>query len=144
MNVFLWMVPLFLFLLIWIIFKVIPKSENDTKKHIKNDILNEKFMEKILEWSEDGMDDRIERAIDLFEEWADTFSNDEKKIVADILTNFNYYSQNRITKILKKLDKKIIEEYGVSIENSVVSVIRKNRGSLRTSSDYLDELCYYN
>lgn len=99
-------------------------------------ILDDKFMECISRWAEEECDDRLEQAINLFGEWDSKFSDNEKSVIAGLLTNYNYYSKKRVTNILKELDKQIVDKFSVSNRDSIVSVIRKKNGLLGSSSDY--------
>lgn len=93
-------------------------------------------MECISRWADEEYDDRLDRAINLFEEWDKNFADSEKNIIAGLLTNYNYYTKKKVSNILKELDNKIINSYGVSNNDSIVSVIRKRNGLLGSSSDY--------
>ncbi|WP_313071183.1 phosphoribosyltransferase-like protein [Lacrimispora sp.] len=102
----------------------------------EKNILDDKFMECISRWAEEECDDRLEKAISLFDEWESKFSDSEKEVVAGLISNYNYYSKKKVIGILKELDDKVINTYNVSNNDSIVSVIRKKNGLLGSSSDY--------
>ena len=98
--------------------------------------INEVFINCVDKWTEKGFDDRANQAIDNFEDWIQAFDEDERSILCEILEKFSYYSQNNIIEIIKELSKESINRFGISNDNSVISVVRKADGKLNSSHEY--------
>lgn len=98
--------------------------------------INDAFIACVDEWTKDELDERINFALDNFDKWISNFEEDEKKLLIKLLQNFDYYSHNRIVTIMKKLNLKIVKDYGISDADSVISVVRKEDGKLNSSYEY--------
>ena len=98
--------------------------------------INEVFINCVDKWTEKGFDDRVNQAIDNFEDWIQAFDEDERNILCELLEKFSYYSQNNIFEIIKELSQESINRFGISNDNSVISVVRKADGKLNSSHEY--------
>ena len=98
--------------------------------------INEVFINCVDKWTEKGFDDRVNQAIDNFEDWIQAFDEDERNILCELLEKFSYYSQNNIIEIIKELSQESINRFGISNDNSVISVVRKADGKLNSSHEY--------
>ena len=87
-------------------------------------------------WAKDGFDDRLNNAIDKFEEWINNFDIDERELLVKLLQKFNYYSKSFISKAMEKLSAESIKRYDISSADSVISVVRKVDGRYNSSYDY--------
>lgn len=47
--------------------------------------INEVFINCVDKWTEKGFDDRVNQAIDNFEDWIQAFDEDERNILCEIL-----------------------------------------------------------
>ena len=94
------------------------------------------FLDCIDKWAKKEFDNRLEEAIDRFEEWEGDFDKDEGNIVSNLLKRFSYYSKKEIQDILKDLSDNSIERFGISNQDSVISVVRKTDGKLNSSYEY--------
>lgn len=65
------------------------------------------------------MDDRINFALDNFDEWISNYDKEEKELLVKLLQNFDYYSHSSIVAIMEQLNLKILKEYGISSEDMV-------------------------
>ena len=107
-----------------------------------NSILDKCFMDRLIKWTESGTDNKIEEACNLFDTWEAGFEDDEKRVVSDLVKNFNYYSKNKVHDIIHEVDKRIISKYRLDKDNTIISVIRKDVGLKSSSSDYWTEYSY--
>lgn len=98
--------------------------------------LHDIFLDCIDKWAKKEFDNRLEEAIDRFEEWERDFDNDEGNIVSDLLRRFSYYSKKEIQDIIKDLSDNSIEQFGISNQDSVISVVRKIDGKFNSSYEY--------
>lgn len=98
--------------------------------------VNEVFITCADLWAKDGVDDRINNAVDQFEEWIKNFEKDEKELLAKLLPKFNYYSKSYIEEIIGNLNTESIKKCGISNVDSVISVVRKVDGRYNSSYDY--------
>lgn len=98
--------------------------------------VNEVFITCVDIWAKDGFDDRIDNAIDQFDEWINNFNKDERELLAKLLQKFNYYSKSHIADIIRRLSEESIERCGISNADSVISVVRKVDGKYNSSYDY--------
>lgn len=64
--------------------------------------INKVFNSKIDKWSERGVDEKIECAMDRFEEWISGYNEEEKEILSKLISNFNYYSREKAIDAIKK------------------------------------------
>ncbi len=94
------------------------------------------FVDCVDKWAKEEFDDRIDGAIDKFEEWISEFDEREREVLAKILPKFNYYSKKGISKIIRDLCTESIKKYGISNADSVISVVRKVDGKHNSSYDY--------
>lgn len=98
--------------------------------------VNEAFVSCVDKWASEEFDDRIDGAIDTFEEWISKFDEREKELLAKMLLKFDYYSKGGISKIIRSLCTESIKKYGISNANSIISVVRKKDGKHNSSYDY--------
>lgn len=98
--------------------------------------INDVFIACADKWAKDELDDRISEALDMFDDWVSNFDQDEKELLIKLLQNFDYYSKNSIVEIMYKLNHEIIQNYGVSDADSIISVVRKEDGKLNSSYEY--------
>ena len=98
--------------------------------------INNAFIACADKWAKDELDEKINFALDTFEEWAGNYEKDEKELLIKLLQKFDYYSCNSIVKIMKELNLKIVQDYGISNADSVISVVRKQDGKLNSSYEY--------
>lgn len=98
--------------------------------------ISDAFIACAEKWAKDGLDDRISFALDTFDEWASHYEKDEKELLIKLLQNFDYYSHNSILEIMKVLNQKLVQDYGISDADSVISVVRKEDGKLNSSYEY--------
>lgn len=94
------------------------------------------FKESIDKWSEKECDSRIEEAFDNFEDWIKNYDEEEKQILSELLRRFNYYSMINVVDIVKEFCNSTIKKFGISNQNSVVSIVRKADGTYNSSYDY--------
>ena len=98
--------------------------------------VNEAFVSCADKWASEEFDDRIDGAIDTFEEWISKFDEREKELLAKMLLKFDYYSKGGISKIIRSLCTESVKKYGISNANSIISVVRKKDGKHNSSYDY--------
>lgn len=98
--------------------------------------INDTFIVCADKWAKDGVDDRINFALDNFDEWISNYDKEEKELLVKLLQNFDYYSYSHVVAIMEQLNLKIMKEYGISSEDSVISVVRKDDGKLNSSYEY--------
>lgn len=98
--------------------------------------LEELFLLRIEEWASEEYDDRIENAINVYDEWKVDMSESQMIQIGKLVKEFHYYTSKRIDNILKVLHNEAVERFGISIQDTVVSVIRKKDGKLGSSSEY--------
>lgn len=98
--------------------------------------INDIFIACADKWAKDELDDRINFALDNFDEWISSYDKEEKELLVKLLQNFDYYSHSSIVAIMEQLNLKIVKEYGISSEDSVISVVRKADGKLNSSYEY--------
>lgn len=98
--------------------------------------INDTFIACADKWAKDELDDRINFALDNFDEWISNYDKEEKELLVKLLQNFDYYSHSSIVAIMEQLNLKIVKEYGISSEDSVISVVRKADGKLNSSYEY--------
>lgn len=98
--------------------------------------INDVFIACAEKWSKDELDERINFALENFDEWTNNFEEDEKELLIKLLQNFDYYSRKSIIAMMKELNLKIVKEYGISDADSVISVVRKEDGKLNSSYEY--------
>ena len=98
--------------------------------------INDAFIACADKWAKDELDDRINFALDNFEEWTSNYDKDEKELLVKLLQSFEYYSHSSIVAIMKELNLKIVKDYGISDADSVISVVRKEDGKLNSSYEY--------
>lgn len=103
---------------------------------MNNKNIDDQFLKCIEEWSKEELDARLEKALDVYDEWVKHFQDEEKILIANLLENYNYYTYGKIQQILKRLHEQIVVQYGISSENSVISVIRKKDGRFCSSWKY--------
>lgn len=53
--------------------------------------INDVFIKCVENWAENELDDRINFAMDKFDDWIKDFDEEEKDILCKILEKFNYY-----------------------------------------------------
>lgn len=99
--------------------------------------IDDKFLKCVDRWVSPDIDDKINKAIDKFELWINSFDDFETEILMSLLDRFNYHTLSNINNIIKELSDKSKEKYGVNNDNSIVSVIRKKEGKLGSSSEYV-------
>ena len=107
--------------------------------------INDVFIKCVEKWAENELDDRINFAMDKFDDWIkEGNENDlgvlayeeEKDILCKILEKFNYYPLGNINKLIKELSDESRKVFGVSNDDSVISVVRKADGKLNSSHEY--------
>ena len=98
--------------------------------------INDVFIKCVEKWAENELDDRINFAMDKFDDWIKDFDEEEKDILCKILEKFNYYPLGNINKLIKELSDESRKVFGVSNDDSVISVVRKADGKLNSSHDY--------
>ena len=60
----------------------------------------DRFIEILEKWSEEGLDERIETAADNFSEWIKDTTDTELEALVDLLIKFDYYSREIVLKEL--------------------------------------------
>ena len=95
------------------------------------------FITCIEKWAIDEWDERIDIAVDNFSGWINNFEKEERNLLIKLLQRFNYYSRNGVMKIMRELTQRTVENYGISDEDSVISVVRKKDGKINSSHEYL-------
>ena len=70
--------------------------------------------------------------------------NEEKEICVKLLENFEYYGRQRVNFYLKKLHEKLINDYNISNENTVYSIIKNADGRANSSMEYFIEYTQIN
>lgn len=98
--------------------------------------MEEQFLRSITEWSQGELDERLEHALDVYEEWSKDLTNIQVNQFEKLIEEFNYYTMKRIGNILFDLHGKAVAKYGISSQDTVVSVVRKKNGKLGSSSEY--------
>lgn len=98
--------------------------------------INDVFIKCVEKWAENELDDRINFAMDKFDDWIKDFDEEEKDILCKILEKFNYYPLGNINKLIKELSDESRKVFGVSNDDSVISVVRKADGKLNSSHEY--------
>lgn len=99
------------------------------------------FEQCVKRWEKYGMDDRIEDAINVFNtKWLnDEKIIEQKEIVLKLLKKFDYYSREEIHIAIEELNEKLIEKFGVSDEDSIISIVKKKDGKYNSSVEYITE-----
>lgn len=97
--------------------------------------INDVFIKCVEKWAENELDDRINFAMDKFDDWIKDFDEEEKDILCKILEKFNYYPLGNINKLIKELSDESRKVFGVSNDDSVISVVRKADGKLNSSHE---------
>lgn len=98
--------------------------------------INKVFNSKIDKWSERGVDEKIECAMDRFEEWISGYNEEEKEILSKLISNFNYYSREKAIDAIKKMNEELERKYSITSDDTIVSIIRKNNGLINSSYEY--------
>ena len=98
--------------------------------------INDTFIACADKWSKYELDEQINFALDNFDEWIGNYDKEEKELLVKLLQDFDYYSYSNIVAIMAELNLKIVKEYGISSEDSVISVVRKKDGKLNSSYEY--------
>ena len=80
--------------------------------------IDDKFLKCVDRWESPYIDDKINKAIDKFELWINSFDDFETEILMSLLDRFNYHTF-------------------ANNDNSIVSVIRKKEWKLGSSSEYV-------
>ena len=62
--------------------------------------INDVFIKCVEKWAENELDDRINFAMDKFDDWIKDFDEEEKDILCKILEKFNYYPLGNINKLI--------------------------------------------
>ena len=70
--------------------------------------------------------------------------NEEREICVKLLENFEYYGRQRVNFYLKQLHEKLINDYHISNENTVYSIIKKVNGQANSSMEYFIEYIQIN
>ena len=94
------------------------------------------FYKCIEEWAKEEFDERINKAIDNFDEWIQGFDDEEDEIVGELMDRFCYYSKSKVISILRDLNEQAISKYRISNQDSLVSVVRKADGKGNSSYEY--------
>lgn len=100
----------------------------------------QKVFEKCIKrWGKNGIDDRIEDAIEAFNtNWInDEKIIEEKEIIVNLLEKFDYYSREDRYIAINELTKKLIEECEISDKDSIITIVKKEDGKSSSSTDYL-------
>ena len=82
--------------------------------------INDVFIKCVEKWAENELDDRINFAMDKFDDWIKDFDEEEKDILCKILEKFNYYPLGNINKLIKELSDESRKVFGVSNDDSVI------------------------
>ena len=90
--------------------------------------INDVFIKCVEKWAENELDDRINFAMDKFDDWIKDFDEEEKDILCKILEKFNYYPLGNINKLIKELSDESRKVFGVSNDDSVISVVTQLMG----------------
>lgn len=98
--------------------------------------INDAFIVCVEKWAKDEFDDQINQALENFDEWTSGFEKDEKELLINLLQKFDYYSRNNILVMMRELNLKIVKDYEISNEDSIISVVRKEDGKLNSSYEY--------
>ena len=98
--------------------------------------MQEKFLKRIDVWAEEECDKRLEKALDVYEDWCKGLNEQQEQQFTSFLERFNYYTDSKVNNILSELHKIAVENYNISNKNTVVSVVRKNQGAMGSSSAY--------
>lgn len=98
--------------------------------------MDEQFLKCVAEWANEGIDKRLEEALNMYDEWSRDFDDEQKHMMSRLLEDFNYYTLRKVNSILQLLHKEAVEKYEISNQDTVVSVVRKKRGLFGSSSLY--------
>lgn len=94
------------------------------------------FIERAEEWTKEGMDDRVEDAIERFDKWSLDLKEEETILLEEFLKRFKYYSIQRTRSIIKELSESACNKYKISNQDSLISVVRKVDGKGNSSHKY--------
>ena len=94
------------------------------------------LMKCVNEWIEEDVDERVEYALENIEEWTSGLDKEDDDIISELLNRFRYYSKAKVLAIVKELNQRIIDKYGVSNADSLISVVRKADGRINSSHEY--------
>lgn len=98
--------------------------------------ITEVFIERAEEWTKEGIDDRVEDAIERFDKWSLNLKEKETILLEEFLKRFKYYSERRTRNIIKKLSERANNKYKISNQDSLISVVRKGDGKKNSSHKY--------
>ena len=71
--------------------------------------IDDKFLKCVDRWGSPYIDDKINKAIDKFELWINSFDDFETEILMSLLDRFNYHTFANINNIIKELSDKAKE-----------------------------------
>mgnify|MGYP001863913647 FL=1 len=94
------------------------------------------FLECVNRWADGEIDDRIEDAMDKFENWIDDLDQKELYILSKLLKNYNYHSRKDSFEIVTNLAEKTMEEFNINNDNTIISPVRKSDGKINSSYEY--------
>lgn len=82
------------------------------------------------------IDDCIEYAIDHFDDWIRDLDENEIELLSVLMPRFNYYSYKSVKVVIKELFDNAIQRFGLSTDDTVVSVVRKKNATISSSIEY--------
>lgn len=94
------------------------------------------LMKCVNEWIEEDIDERVEYALENIEDWTSGLDEEDDEIISELLNRFRYYSKAKVRTIIKELNQRMINKYGVSNADSLISVVRKSDGKINSSHEY--------
>ncbi len=98
--------------------------------------ITEVFIERAEEWTKEGMDDRVEDAIERFDKWSLDLKEEETILLEEFLKRFKYYSKQRTRNIIRELNERASNKYKISNLDCLISVVRKADGKGNSSHKY--------
>ena len=100
--------------------------------------INDTFIACADKWAKHELDDRINFALDNFDEWISNYDKEEKELLVKLLQDFDYYSYSNIVAIMAELNLKIVKEYGISSEDTKINNSANMLQQVLNNNDALD------
>lgn len=98
--------------------------------------ITEVFIQRAEEWTKEGIDGRVEDAIERFDKWSLDLKEEETILLEEFLKRFQYYSKQRTRNIIKELSESASKKYKISNQDCLISVVRKTDGKGNSSHKY--------
>ncbi len=84
----------------------------------------------------DDYDSRVSYVINHYDEWLKPMTPDVKETMLSLLENFDYYSHKKANSFFKDIHKKLQDEYEITDDDTVYTVIKSQRNSINSSYEY--------